>query len=173
MTKTWWGFGVVLLLLSVNGCKKSHADTATKPAKPSMPAVPAPPSAAMRALNAARAQSGVLNGMRTDLKKLGNDFVSDVRDGHVKDAYALMATPYKEGVKLARFKKKVAKNPYLKNGKSFVLYKTSGSLHSVKATGQLNGKSGDVDVTMSCAKEKDGWKLNGFSIAGNPVVPAP
>lgn len=172
MTKGYWGFWVVLLALSVNGCKKSRPDTAAKPAKPSMPAVPAPPSAAMRALNAARAQSGYLNGMRTDLKKLGNDFVSDVRDGHVKAAYALMATPYKEGVKLARFKK-VAKNPYLKHAKSFTLYKTSGSLHSVKATGQLNGKSGDVDATMSCTKEKDGWKLNGFSIAGNPVVPAP
>jgi hypothetical protein len=108
----------------------------------------------------------------SDLKKLGNDFASAVRDGHVDAAYALMSTTYKKGVPLARFKS-VSKNAYIKDAKTFVLYRTTGAGRQATATGLFTGGSGEVDVSMSCTKEESGWRLNGFSVAGAPAVPAP
>jgi hypothetical protein len=156
------------MALSMIGCSKG-ADPGTAAPPASAVAMPTPPAPAP---SAAGVGLDYFDKMRADLKKLGNDFVIDVRDGHIRDAYALMTTPYQKGVKLARFKS-VARNPYLQDAKQFILYKTSGSLRAVKATGLLKGKSGEVDVTMSASKEAGSWKLNGFSIAGNPVVPAP
>lgn len=112
---------------------------------------------------------------------VASSFVAHVGAGRFADAYALLATPYREAVSLSAFEKACRASPMLASARSVTLTKlrqqSAGAAATLEASGVLDAGAGAVPVGFVFLVEAgDGKDPRGalrilvLSLAGVPVL---
>jgi len=102
-------------------------------------------------------------------------FIEDVAAGHFADAYARLATPYREAVSLTAFTRSCKAAPILAGARDVRLTRlrsqTGGGAATLEASGILVSAAG-VAVPVSFVFVRDGqWpRILAVSLAGVPVL---
>jgi hypothetical protein len=113
-----------------------------------------------------------------DARRVATAFVQHLSAGRTEDAYAMMASAYREATSLEAFRAACGASPFLSSPTSVSLSRTreerapgQAGRGSLSATGVLVTRSGTVDVTFFFVDDAAGVAVVNVNVAGTPALP--
>jgi hypothetical protein len=130
-------------------------------------------------LTAASAMSAAERDPRPDdARRVAGTFVQHLAAGRYEDAYALMASAYRQTTPLAAFRAACTASPFLSTAASVNISRTreerapgQQGRGSLSGTGVLISRAGTVDVTFFFVDDPGGVAIVNVNVAGTPALP--
>jgi hypothetical protein len=111
-------------------------------------------------------------------RRVATAFVQHLSAARYEDAYAMMASAYRQTTPLEAFRAACGASPFLFSATSVSLSRTreerapgQTERGSLSATGVLVTRSGTVDVTMYFVDDPGGVAVLNVTVAGTPALP--
>jgi hypothetical protein len=130
-------------------------------------------------LVAASAMSAAERDTRPDdARRVAGTFVQHLAAARYEDAYALMASAYRQTTPLAAFRAACTASPFLSTAASVNISRTreerapgQQGRGSLSGTGVLISRSSTVDVTFFFVDDPGGVAIVNVNVAGTPALP--
>ena len=158
-------FSIALAVAFAAGLYAYISSTIERPAPPKLTAAAALPSAER-------------DTRPDDARRVAGAFVQHLAAARYEDAYAMMASAYRQTTPLPSFRAACTASPFLSTATSASISRTreeraagQQGRGSLSGTGVLVTRSGTVDVTFFFVDDPTGVAIVNVNVAGTPALP--